>query len=118
MKFPSLSRLPRYKRFNFEPRFYDPVKERIEKREKEILKEMAREVDKGNPAHYDSGGLRNSFQRRQSSQMKTSTMQLVLVLILFGCFFGYLYFGEVALYALIIILPIYILVRTRKFFDH
>ena len=36
MKFPSLSRIPKNKRFNFEPRYYDPIKEDIQNRTERI----------------------------------------------------------------------------------
>ena len=34
MKLPTLTRLPNYKRFTFEPRYYDPIKEEIEVKER------------------------------------------------------------------------------------
>ena len=40
MKLPSLTRLPKNRRFNFQPRYYDPIKEEIEERTSRIKKEI------------------------------------------------------------------------------
>ena len=47
---PSLVKLPRHRKFDFEPRFYDPIKEEIEERVSKIHKEMDEdEKAKNNP---------------------------------------------------------------------
>ena len=45
MKLPSLVRVPKYKRFNFEPRHYDPVKEEIKNRTERIKSELKSSTD-------------------------------------------------------------------------
>lgn len=39
MKLPSLVKIPKYKRFEFRPRYYDPVKEELEERVEKIKRE-------------------------------------------------------------------------------
>ena len=112
MKFPSLSRMPGYKKFNFEPRYYDPIKEDIQNRTERIKGEL-KITSPQNHREYLKMAFRNKMKREKSS----SFMQLLLVVIMLGGFGGWLIFGNVALYFFIVVFPLYIYIRTRKFFQ-
>ncbi|MEH0157789.1 hypothetical protein V6R21_27110 [Limibacter armeniacum] len=79
-KFPSIFKIPNYRRFDYEPRYYDPVKERIEEREKLIKAQMEGNQD------LSMEGIRQriSFSNNRSrSQSRTSVwMRLAIVLML------------------------------------
>ena len=112
MKFPSLTRMPNYKRFNYEPRYYDPVKEDIKNRTERIRGAMAEE----SKAAYREN-IRNAFNQRQRRQARGSMMQYLLIIIFLGTFAGWFYFGNAALYIFAVIFPLYIYLRTRNYFQ-
>lgn len=93
MKFPSLIRLPRNKRFEIEPRYYDPIKEEIEERTRRIKQEMEGGQSDGG---YTPGKI--SFQRKTSAVPSTSLMQFGIAAILGGLVIGWLYLGNAVFY--------------------
>ena len=112
MKFPSLSRMPRHKRFTFEPRYYDPIKEDIQNRTERIKGEI-----KQTSSHAYREHIKSAYATRARREKSTNFMQLLLILILLGTFFGWIFYGNLVLYAFVVIFPIYIFLRTRKFFQ-
>jgi hypothetical protein len=84
-------KLPKYRTFEYEPRFYDPVKEDLDRRVQLIESEM-----KGNdPDRYtqDAIGQRIRFARNRKSGMYKSTMIIrVAVAIMLIGFFGSIFF--------------------------
>ena len=119
MKFPSLVRLPKYNKFNFEPRYYDPVKEDIENRTQAIRAELEahERINRINPddrARFRSE-MEQAFTRRAGQDRKSSIMQVVFILLFLSIFVGYLFYGNNVFYAALILLPMYILYRKRSF---
>ncbi|NJN27240.1 MAG: hypothetical protein HC819_15285 [Cyclobacteriaceae bacterium] len=112
MKFPSLSRIPKYKRFTFEPRYYDPVKEDIRNRTQRIKEEL-----KVTSAHAHRAHIKSAFDRRERRQKSSDFMQLLLIVILLGAFGGWIIYGNVVLYIFMLVFPLYLYLRTRKFFQ-
>ncbi len=112
MKFPSLSRMPKYKRFNFEPRHYDPIKEDIQNRTERIKGELKITSSQSHREH-----IKSAFNNRARRDASSDFMQLLLIIIMLGAFGGWLYFGNVVLYVFVIIFPLYVYLRTRKFFQ-
>lgn len=112
MKIPSLTRLPNHQRFHFEPRYYDPVKEDIAERTSRIKQEI-RQVS--SPDGLRRSSLQGAFAQRTHQARSASVLQFVIMAVLFTVTFGYIYFGNVALYVLILIAPIYFLVRLRRY---
>lgn len=112
MKFPSLSRVPNYKRFNFEPRYYDPVKEDIQNRTERIKGELNITSFKSHREH-----IKSAFSKRAKRDKTSDFMQLLLIIIMLGTFGGWLIYGTVVLYISLVVFPIYIFIRTRKFFQ-
>jgi hypothetical protein len=111
-KFPSLIRLPSHKRFNYEPRHYDPIKEEIENRIATIKREMGQSDDEG---EYKSG-ISGAFRRNQESKATISSgfLQLIIFTVLFGGFVGWIFYGNLVLYILSAFIPVYLFLRLRR----
>jgi len=112
MKIPSLSRIPKYKRFKFEPRYYDPIKEDIQNRTERIKGELKITSDQSHREY-----LKSAFSHRAKREKSSDFMQLLLIFIILGAFGGWLIYGNVALYVFLAVFPLYIYFRTRKFFQ-
>ena len=112
MKIPSLTRLPRHRRFHIEPRYYDPIKEDIAVRTSRIEQEI-RQVS--SPAAQHRRSLEGAFGRSaQQRSQSASGLQFIIMLVLFAVIFGYIYYGNVVFYALILTAPLYFLLRLRR----
>lgn len=108
MRFPSFIKVPKTRRFEIEPRYYDPVKEQIKERTEYIRREM----EGGHSENYSPGKI--SFQRKTDAVPNTSLLQMLIAAIL-GCLvMGWLYFGNDALYVLWLAVPVYLYFRFRK----
>jgi hypothetical protein len=108
MKFPSLFRIPNHTRFNYEPRYYDPVREELDVRVKQIKKEMEREK------HLDMRtSMRESFERRKKASRYAGVNQIIVLTLIVGGTAGWLFYGNTALYILALIFPAYIYFRIR-----
>lgn len=93
MKLPSLSRLPNNKRFNFEPRFYDPAKEELEQR-KAMIERAFEDKNHGDAIKYR---ISQSFSSsRNSGTVKVNLLQLFMILIVAFAIIGFLYIGIIA----------------------
>ncbi|MCK5703314.1 MAG: hypothetical protein KAI29_19275 [Cyclobacteriaceae bacterium] len=112
MKFPSLSRIPKYKRFNYEPRYYDPIKEDIQNRTERIKGELKITSSQSHREH-----IIKAFSNRAKREKSSDFMQLLLVIIMLGSFGGWLIYGNIVLYIAMVVFPLYIFFRTRKFFQ-
>ncbi len=110
MKFPSLIRLPRNKRFNFEPRHYDPIKEDIENRIAQIKSEM--DDEEAQPFQSSiSGAFRRSTRSVDNS--RPALLQLIIFTALLGACVAWLIYGNIVLYILAAFIPAYLLLRLR-----
>lgn len=109
MKIPSLTKIPRHRQFHFEPRYYDPVKEDIAERTKRIKAELR----KGQVHDYKQN-ISEAFSRRMRKDRRAGVTQWTFVVFFAAIFAGYFYFGSAMLYALLAIIPIYIIIKLRK----
>lgn len=109
MKFPSIFRQPRYQRFHIEPRYYDPIKEDLKQREERIKKEL----EQGNNGTY-AENISEAFSKRRGSNYGTALTQVLFIILFLAVFFGYIYYGNGAFYGLILLLPIYILIKRKR----
>ena len=80
MRLKSFVKLPAYKRFTFEPRYYDPVKEEVESRERLIKGSFQRKNDSEGAKHRIS----DAFQSRQRESKKPVIIQAFIAVILLG----------------------------------
>lgn len=116
MKFPSLVKLPKYNKFNFEPRYYDSVKEEIDMRTQRIKAEMDAQNAAGlNDRAQFKAEMEQAFKRRASENRSSSVMQIVFILLFSSIFVGYLFYGNNVVYAALILIPAYILYRRKGF---
>ncbi len=111
MKFPSLFRTANHKRFNFPARYYDPVKEDIERRTARIQREMTQ--DQTN--NYRSN-ISNAFTRKPRQSNKTGLIQLIILAVLSTAIFGWIYYGDLVIYFLLGLMALYFLYRLKGLF--
>ncbi len=113
MKFPSLLKTPSHRRFNIEPRYYDPVKEDIEQRTdriKRTLKIKEMEEKEGNIGHDSSiyGSFsRNSYYKKHG----TGILRFMILIGLTAMVAGYYFLGNIALYVVMGIAIVFYLFR-------
>jgi len=112
MKIPSLFQMPNFKRFNFEPRYYDPVKEDIKNRMARIKSDLSEE----SLLTYRRS-MHEAFQKRDQQVRRVNFMQLILIIIMLGAIAGWLFFGNIVLYIFIVAFPLYVWLRTRRYFE-
>lgn len=108
MKIPSLSRLPKNKRFNFQPRYYDPIKEEIEERTSRIKQEI------GSSREYYREHISSGFRSRARREKTSGILQFIFVISFVIIFFGYIYFGSQIFYAFLLLIPVYIWMKRRN----
>lgn len=111
MKFPSIIKTARYRRFEMEPRYYDPIKEEIEERTERIKREMKGEYS------TEYSGARISFDRKTRKTASTSFLQLLIAAVLSLMVVGWLYIGNEVFYVLVLLVPFYLYKRLRKPFQ-
>lgn len=120
-KIPTLfNKIPKHKRFNYAPRHYDALEEERKEREERIRKELQL---KENEAVVDdsyrtriSGSFRTS-RKTQGRQLDPSAnmLRLIIITLLVGWFFAYLQYGNIAMYGLLLIIPLYLWIKfVRK----
>jgi hypothetical protein len=112
MKFPSLFRTPAHRRFHFEPRYYDPIKEDIARRTARIEQEIS--GDKNN--NYRAN-ISHAFRDKSRQGNKSGLIQFSLIAAMFSTFFGYLYYGNIAIYLLLGVIGILLIYRLRGLFN-
>ncbi|MCU0397407.1 MAG: hypothetical protein MUC73_04805 [Cyclobacteriaceae bacterium] len=120
-KIPTLfNKIPKHKRFNYAPRHYDPMEEERREREERIrqelqLKESETVVDDSYRTRI-SGSFRTS-RKTQGRQLDPSAnmLRLIIITLLVGWFFAYLQYGNIAMYGLLLIIPLYLWIKfVRK----
>ena len=109
MKFPSIIKTPRYSRFNYEPRYYDPIKEEINAKLEAARKEYA---EKGKISSYTSN-ISQAFGNRERKSNQSSVIQLILAAVMLGSFVGWLKYGNDFFYTYLALFPIYIFYRIK-----
>lgn len=114
MKLPSLFRTPKNQKFHVEPRYYDPIKEEMDKRTEAIRRELNSgndEIDR--PGH--SSRIAGSFKMKKSASTGSATiMQLVIMVLLISVIFGYLYVGNVALYIFALVTTLLVYLKIKR----
>ncbi len=112
MKIPSLMRVPKYKRFNFEPRHYDPIKEEIKNRTELIQQQLKNEAN----ANDVKQRISQAFVRdKRKSAGGINKLQLAMVFLMSLTFIGFLYIGFYAFLITGVIILLYILQQKGVF---
>lgn len=108
-KFPSIVRTARYNKFNFDPRYYDPIKEEIDEKLK-----AAKRASKNPDSAKQTSNISVAFQRRARSNHRSNIMQFVIAILLLSTFIGWLFYGNDVFYAFLILSPAYFYFRLKK----
>lgn len=117
MKFPSIIKIPKHQRFNIMPRYYDPVKEDMEQRISRIKQELKDGTNgEGELPSRLSGAFRGRIYQRREQSSRSSLLQFFIMSTLGIGIFGYIYFGEVIFYFLMIAVALYVYLRVRRVF--
>lgn len=94
MKFPSIMRIAKHKRFQFSPRYYNPIKEDIENRtaliEQDIKEEDRQQMNADKRSEMFRSKLQHSMQRRGRQDRKAFLIQAMIAAILFAMVFLFL----------------------------
>lgn len=109
MRFPSFIRLPRHQKFHYEPRFYDPVKEDLDRRISLAKKQIP---DDSNDSSRER--ISAQWKRTERNSQKASLRQLFILAILICSVVVYFYFGNNGIYAIIGTLTVAYLVYKFK----
>ncbi len=118
-RIPSLFRVAKHKKFNYEPLYYDPIKEELRERESRIKREL--QMERGEiPEEYASSAshnIRGAFRKgRTRTKDSTGRARSLIFLILVGGLASFWYLGEDSVYMLLLLIPIYFLVKKSKLF--
>lgn len=122
MKFITLfGKTPNYKRFSYEPRFYDQKAEERKEREERIRREVERErgetsATDGNYRDHMTGSFQAARRRskRGSGEFKTAILRSAVLLFMTLLVMAYLTWGKDALYSLLLFIPIYFYFKFKK----
>ncbi len=109
MKFPRFIRVPQYKRFHIEPRYYDPIKEEIDFRTKQI----ERELTNSKLGNY-TPNFQGSFKRKVTRGSNVAILRFIIFMVIGGSIFGYSYLGPDFLYIFFLIIPVYAYFRLKR----
>jgi len=123
MKFLSVfTKTPKHQRFNYTPRFYDPVKEELEQRESRIKLEISRE--KGEINQQDLTGHRTRISgafhaaRKRNNPVSAGTnatmLRLGILLFITILLVAFLEYGRPALYSLFLVIPFYLYLKFKS----
>ena len=115
---PGLFRLPRHQQYHIGPLYYDPVKEDIAKRKIRIKKQLMRE--QATEEEHDLDDVRmnisEAFARKRKAQSSAGFLQFFMMSLFLGTGFGYIYIGIDVLYGLLLIVPLFLLVRLKNIY--
>ena len=97
MALPGFFKKPEHKRFNIEPRYWDPAKEERDERENRMKSELGMTDDKGQYIPNVKGQLRRSLrhkntdvrQSNKKSNIRLFIILVILLLIAYGFVFGW-----------------------------
>ncbi|NOT74552.1 MAG: hypothetical protein HOP08_06445 [Cyclobacteriaceae bacterium] len=122
MKIVSLfTKAPGYKRFSYEPRFYDQKAEERKEREDRIRQEIERERGQRSEETSDyrsrmTGAFHSARKRSQASKGSLNTALIRLGVLLFLTLFimAFMTWGKAAFYSLLLFAPLYIYLKFRN----
>jgi hypothetical protein len=125
MKFVGLfGKTPAHKRFNFIPRHYDPAEEERKEREERIKQEIEaglrkEETEEELALHRSKikGAIQSARKRSnmKAGQPSAAILRTAITLFLVIQLWAYLQFGSVALYGMLLLVPVYLFMKLRSF---
>ncbi len=110
MKLPSLVRVPKYRRFNFEPRHFDPLKDELKNRTEKIKNDLATTGNGSIDEFAVKQRISDAFVRdRHKTGGKIAGTQVFFILLISASFVGFWYIGFPAFIITGVIIFLYIL---------
>lgn len=114
-KFPTLfGRIPHHRKFNYQPRYYNPQAEEQQAREARIRAEMGEtEVNEVDLRARMSSAFRASRRQKpdKKAKLNEALVSTGLTLFLAMLLIGWLQWGNVALYLLVLVIPVWFYFR-------
>jgi len=82
MKLPTLTRLPKHRRFSFEARYYDPIKEEVALKEKSARKLLSgkKGIESEEDVHLMRERISGSFKRKTADGKRSFLIQAVIAI--------------------------------------
>lgn len=122
MKIPGLfSKSPKYHKFEYKPRYFDPKKEEHAAREKRLRAELAQKngTSVENSSQYDHHvRMKGAFQSARKRSVPVSKdepnyaiIRLGILLLIVLLLFGFFQWGGKVVYALFLVFPIWVYFR-------
>ncbi|HAS45365.1 MAG TPA: hypothetical protein DCS93_33080 [Microscillaceae bacterium] len=87
-------KINKHKRFNFTPRYYDPVKERIEEKITEARIAQGKEVESSEGRTGYSVRISDAFSRRERQTRSVGAFRLVFLLSIILVLASYVMYGS------------------------
>lgn len=81
MGLPGIFRKWEYSVFNYMPRYYNPRKEELEQRKKQIETEMGIESNETYTPKIRKGQMGNMFRRKRKQQERASNLRLIALIV-------------------------------------
>lgn len=118
------TKTPSHKKFSYMPRHYDPLEEERKERELRIREELklTGDKDKEIAVEQERPGARiaGSFKKAKKTATvqadpSANMMRLIILLIITAGLIGFLQFGQIAIYGVVlVIVPLYLYLKFRK----
>lgn len=117
-KFPTLfGRVPHHRKFNYQPRYYDPLAEERQAREARIRAELGdTDTTQADIRARMSSAFRASKRQKpgRTAKLNEVLVRTGLTLFLAMLLIGWLQWGNVALYLLVLVIPVWFYFRFLK----
>lgn len=100
--------------FHIETRFYDPVVEDLNNRVEAKKREMKTQENTDQEVGNYQARISSAFQRKTGkSKVNVGSLQFLFIFLFTLIALAYFYYGDIAIYGLLIITPVYIFIRRR-----
>ena len=83
MGIPRFFKLPKPKQFNYQPLYYDPVKEAKEERKKKIGRELGVIEGDSHSGRITRGSMREYFRRETKARRQSNIRLVIIIIVLF-----------------------------------
>lgn len=111
----SFFKIPSNQKFNYDPRYYDPIREELAERESRIKSELKAEaIERERIASRLRGSFRSSFTYESQTNKNAGLLRIIIISLLTGGIWAYWEFGSQATYFLLILLPVYFFLKRAK----
>jgi len=111
MSFFSVFKQRKPRSFNMPTRYYDPIKDDLHERVRAKQREMSL-TEEQRKTHAER--IAEAYDERRRYNVMSSGLRIVFVILFLLIFIGYLYYGNLAFVAFLLIAPIYFVFKRLK----